>query len=225
VRDGLKRRAAERALELVRDGMTVGIGTGTTARFFIEGLGRLASDGVRVRGVATSVRSAALARSAGLDVLDDVEGALDLAVDGADEIDPAMNLIKGRGGALTREKLVASSSARFVVIADSSKLVPRLGAGVLPVEIVPFMWRRTAARVEALGLSVRVRAVRGAPYVTDNGNWILDATCAGGIEDAPALAAALKSQPGVVEHGLFLGLVRACIVAGDDGITTLGDLG
>lgn len=223
MRDELKRQAAERALLLVRDGMTLGIGTGTTVEFFIEGLGRLAASGMRFRSIATSVRSAELGRSVGVDVRDEMDGTIDLAVDGADEIAPDLGLIKGHGGALLREKLVASAADRFVVIADATKLVDRLGRGPLPVEVVPFMWRRTAARLQALGLSVALREAGGAPYVTDNGNWIVDTSSPGGIADAPALATALKAELGVVEHGLFLGIARAAIVAGEDGVTTLGE--
>lgn len=225
VSDELKRQAAEAALGLVRDGMTIGIGTGTTARFFVDGLGRLVAEGLRVRGIATSVRSAELAHAAGLELVDDVDGRVDLAVDGADEIAPDLGLIKGRGGALLREKLVAAAADRFVVIADSTKLVPRLGVTVrLPVEVVPFLWRRTAARLEALGLGVELRIEDGEPYVTDNGNRILDTSAPAGIDDPAALAAAIKGQLGVVEHGLFLGLADGCIVAGEDGVTALGHM-
>jgi ribose 5-phosphate isomerase A len=222
VRDELKRQSAECALRMVGDGMTIGIGTGTTARFFVEGLGRLIAEGMRLRGIATSVHSAELARAAGLELVEDVDGPIDLAVDGADEIAPDLGLIKGRGGALLREKLVAAAADQFVIIADSSKLVPRLGVGVLPVEVVPFLWRQTAARLESLGLRVELRMEDGRPYVTDNGNRIVDTTVPGGIDDSAALAASLKAQLGVVEHGLFLGLADGCIVAGEDGITTMG---
>lgn len=224
-RDELKRLAAERALELVSDGMTIGIGSGTTARFFIEGLGRLVAGGMRLRGLPSSERSAELARTAGVPLMADAEGRLDLAVDGADEVAPDLGLIKGAGGALLREKLVASAAARFVVIADDSKLVDRLGVGVLPVEVVRFMWRATASRLEALGVEWTLRGGESEPYVTDNGNVILDVTVAGGIADAAGLASTLKAQLGVVEHGLFLGMASACIVASEDGVRVLGSVG
>jgi ribose 5-phosphate isomerase A len=223
-RERLKRQAAERALDLVRDGMTVGIGTGTTARFFIEGLGRKVAQGLQVRGIPTSERSAELARAAGVPVVHDLDGRLDLAVDGADEIAPDLSLVKGRGGALVREKLVACAAQRFVVIADDSKLVPRLGQGLLPVEVVPFLWRETARRIAALGLSWELRGGAESPFVTDNGNLVLDLTCPHGIDDLAGLAAELKAKLGVVDHGLFLGLASGCIVAGESGIRLLGDV-
>jgi ribose 5-phosphate isomerase A len=227
-RDELKRAAAERALELVRDGMTIGIGTGTTARFFIEGLGRLVAGGMLLRGLPTSERSAQLAREARVPLIEEPDREqglrLDLAVDGADEVAPDLGLIKGRGGALLREKLVASAADRFIVIADDSKLVSRLGQGVLPVEVVPFLWRSTAARLEELGLSWSVRGGEEAPYVTDNANLILDVSLAGGILDPPSLASALKAQLGIVEHGLFLGITTACIVASEQGVRVLGQI-
>src|SRR5207302_5836022 len=136
--DELKQAAAEKALELVRDGMLVGLGSGSTARYFTEGVGRLVADGMRVRGVPTSRATAALAAELGIPVVEDLVGAIDLAVDGADEVDPILGLIKGRGGALFREKLVAAAAKRFVAVVDESKVVDRLGRGVLPVEVLPF---------------------------------------------------------------------------------------
>jgi ribose 5-phosphate isomerase A len=221
-RDRLKQKAAERALELVRDGMSIGIGTGTTARFFIQGLGRLVAGGMRLRGLPTSERSAQLARSAGVPLLDDLDGQLDLAIDGADEIAPDMDLIKGRGGALLREKLVATAARHFVVIADDSKLVSQLGLGLLPVEVVPYLWHQTAARLAGMGLTWKLRGGVEHPFVTDNGNLILDVASEGGIGDPRGLAAELKAQLGVVEHGLFLGIARGCLVAGEDGVRILG---
>jgi ribose 5-phosphate isomerase A len=212
----LKRAAARRALELVAPGMTLGLGTGTTAHYFIEGL-----SGMRVAAVATSVASEALAREAGVEVLDNFAGTLDLAVDGADEIDPALRLIKGHGGALFREKMVAAAARRFVVIADRSKLVDRIGRTYLPVEVAPFLWRRTAAR---LGAPWTLRGGEAAPFRTDNGNLVLDLTFAGGIADPERTAAELKAVTGVLEHGLFLGLTSAAIVASPSGIEVLGTL-
>ncbi|HEX4211807.1 MAG TPA: ribose-5-phosphate isomerase RpiA [Candidatus Dormibacteraeota bacterium] len=219
-----KRVAAEHALTLVRDGMRIGIGTGSTARYFIEGMGRLVGQGMSLRGLPTSELSAELARSADVPLLDASDACLDLAVDGADEVDPELRLIKGRGGALLREKLVASAADRFVVIVDETKLVDRLGRGRLPVEIVPFLWHLTAQRIEALGLSWELRGGREKPFVTDNGNLILDVRGEGQITDPEALGARLENQLGVVEHGLFMGLARACIVAGPGGLRVLGGL-
>jgi ribose 5-phosphate isomerase A len=217
--DALKRAAAERALELVAPGMALGIGTGTTAHYFIEGL-----RGLRVAAVATSRASADLAREAGVELLDDLGGPLDLAVDGADEIDPELRLVKGHGGALFREKMVAMAARRFVVIADTSKLVERLGATYVPVEVAPFLWRRTAARLEALCAGCALRGGEATPFRTDNGNLVVDLTFAGGLTDPAATAAALKATTGVLEHGLFLGMVRGAIVAGPAGIEVLGTL-
>src|SRR2546422_4610992 len=149
--DELKRAAAEKALELVQDGMLVGLGSGSTARYFTEGVGRLVSEGMKVRGVPTSRATAELAALVGIPILTELVGPIDLAVDGADEVDPELNLIKGRGGALFREKLVAAAAKRFVVVVDASKAVPKLGVGVLPVEVLPFLWRSTAGGRASLG--------------------------------------------------------------------------
>jgi ribose 5-phosphate isomerase A len=217
--DAGKAAAAARALELVRPGMLIGIGTGSTARFFIDGL-----RGRDVVVVPTSEASATRARSIGLTVTYAPDRRLDLAVDGADEIDPELRLIKGRGGALFREKLVALYARRFVVIADDSKLVDRLGVGVLPVEILPFLWIETAHRLEAFDCAWRVRGGQETPYITDNGNWILDLAFPSGIADPEGLAFALKETPGVLEHGLFIDVTRAAIVGGPAGVQVLGDL-
>lgn len=215
--DDLKRAAAEKALELVRDGMLLGLGSGTTVRYFTEGVGRLVADGMKVRGVPTSRATAELAAANGIAVLEEIVGQIDLAVDGADEVDGALNLIKGAGGALFREKLVAAASRRFVVVVDESKVVERLGVGVLPVEVLPFLWRTTAERLAELCSGLKVRGGEEAPYVTDNGNLILDLSFAEGIQDATALGARLKAETGVVEHGLFIEMAGECIVAGVDG--------
>ncbi len=220
--DELKRAAAEKALELVQDGMLLGLGTGSTARHFVEGVGRLVSDGMRLRAVPTSRETAELAASIGIPILTELVGQIDLAVDGADEVDPALNLVKGRGGALFREKLVAAASRRFVVIVDPSKMVDQLGGGVLPVEVLPFLWRTTADRLAALGLSLTVRGGEESPYVTDNGNIVLDVTVPGGIPDPSTLGRDLKQITGVVEHGLFVGMTDTCIVAEADGPRTIG---
>ena len=220
--EALKRAAAEKALELVRDGMLVGLGSGSTVRYFTEGVGRLVADGMRVRGVPTSRATAALAAELGIPVVEDLVGAIDLAVDGADEVDPTLGLIKGRGGALFREKLVAAAAKRFVAVVDESKVVDRLGSGALPVEVLPFLWRTTAERLARLCTGLKVRGGEEEPYVTDNGNLILDLSFEAGIEDSAELALALKGSVGVVEHGLFLGLTDSCIVAGAEGPRVLG---
>src|SRR5206468_1407057 len=220
--DELKQAAAEKALELVQDGMLVGLGSGTTARFFTEGVGRLVAQGMKLRGVPSSRATAALAAEHGIPIVTELVGQIDLTVDGADEVDPALNLVKGRGGALFREKLVAAASKRFVVVVDESKLVKQLGAGVLPVEVLPFLWRSTAERLTALGLSLVIRGGEETPYVTDNGNVILDVTVAEGIKNPAELALELKQVTGVVEHGLFVGMTDTVIVAGPDGPKAIG---
>jgi ribose 5-phosphate isomerase A len=220
--DEYKKAAAEKAVELVQDGMLVGLGSGSTARYFTEGVGRLVADGMKVRGVPTSRATAELAAENGIPVVTELVGAIDIAVDGADEVDQALNLIKGRGGALFREKLVAAASKRFVVVVDESKIVKKLGAGVLPVEVLPFLWRTTAERLAALGASLKVRGGEETPYITDNGNLILDLTFEGGVTDATGTADSLKKTIGVVEHGLFIGMTDTCIVAGPDGPLVVG---
>jgi ribose 5-phosphate isomerase A len=220
--DDLKQAAAQKALELVQDGMFVGLGTGTTARYFVEGIGRLVAGGMKVRGVPTSRATAELAAELGIPIVTEIVGQIDLAVDGADEVDPALNLIKGRGGALFREKLVAAAAKRFVVVVDESKLVKELGAVVLPVEVLPFLWRTTAERLTARGFSLVVRGGEETPFVTDNGNLILDLTVEGGIKKPALLGDQLKNTLGVVEHGLFVGMTDTVIVAGPDGPRAIG---
>jgi ribose 5-phosphate isomerase A len=220
-RDEQKRAAAELALDSVESGMLLGIGSGSTARFFIEGLARRAAEGLRVTAVATSEESARMTAEAGIPVLDDIERPIDLAVDGADEIDPALNLLKGHGGALFREKLVAVAALRFLVIADESKLVQRLGQTYVPVEVLPFLWRQTAERLGGLGPSWALRGGVDAPYRTDNGSLIVDLTFDGGLSDPERTAALIKSITGVLEHGLFLGLASTCLVAGPEGVRVL----
>ena len=223
--DALKGAAAARALELVQPGMLIGLGTGSTARYFVEGIGRLVAQGVPLTGVPTSRATAERARQLGIRTTAELVQPIDLAVDGADEVDPCLDLIKGRGGALTREKLVATAARTFVVVVDESKLVERLGRGTLPVEVVPFLWRTTASRLRALGARCQLRQRGSQPYLTDNGNLILDLRFREPIVDAADLAARLKATVGVVEHGLFLGLACACIVAGEAGVRVIGSLG
>jgi ribose 5-phosphate isomerase A len=216
-----KRAAAERALELVRPGMIVGLGTGSTARYFIDGLGRRVREGFAVKAVVTSDESRRLAEAAAIPIADRIDGGLDLAVDGADEIDPAVNCIKGRGGALLREKIVAHASRRFVLVADESKLVGRLGRGPVPIEILPFLWEATSRSVESLGGRPELRLAAGEPYRSDNGNLVLDTTF--GAVDA-ALGLALHGIPGVIEHGLFFGMAKAAIIGSATGIRVMGEL-
>ena len=222
--DAHKRAAADKALELVREGMLLGLGSGSTARYFTEGVGRLVAEGMKIMAVPTSRATAELAAENGIPIVTELVGQIDLAVDGADEVDQALNLIKGRGGALFREKLVATAAKRFVVVVDESKIVKQLGVGVLPVEVLPFLWRTTAVRLAALATSLTVRGGEETPFITDNGNLVLDLMIEGGITDAPALASALKATTGVVEHGLFIGMTDTCIASGPDGPLAVGRL-
>ena len=216
-----KQAAAERALELIRPGTIIGLGTGTTARYFIEALARKVRDGLRVQAVVTSLESKAQAEAAGIRTIERIDGGIDLAVDGADEIDPAVNCVKGRGGALLREKIVAHASRRFVLIADESKLVGRLGRGPVPIEILPFLWEATSRSIESLGGRPELRMGAGKPVRTDNGNLILDTGF--GAVDA-GLGASLHAIPGVIEHGLFFGMARAAIIGCATGVRILGEL-
>ena len=225
--DDLKRRAAAAALDYVQDGMRIGLGTGSTAAHFIALLGERVARGLEVLAVPTSESTARLAREAGvrLTSLDDAP-ELDLDVDGADEIGPGLALIKGGGGALLREKIVAYASARMIVIADSGKRVDELGAFPLPIEVIPFGLTATALAVEQaaleLGLSVAidVRQQGKGPFVSDSGNRILDASF-GRIPDPEALADRLAQIPGVVEHGLFLGIADLALIATPEDVSVL----
>jgi ribose 5-phosphate isomerase A len=219
-----KKAAAEKALELVQDGMLLGLGSGSTARYFTEGVGRLVASGMKLRGVPTSRATAELAAANGITIVQELVGPIDLAVDGADEVDPVLNVIKGRGGAMSREKLVAAAAKRFIVVVDESKLVKQLGVGVVPVEVLSFLWRTTAERLIALGASLTMRGGEEAPYITDNGNLILDLMVEGGIKDPGGFGDSVKKTTGVVEHGLFVGLTDTCIVAGPDGPRMIGRL-
>lgn len=227
--DAQKQRAAETALDYVRPGMTLGLGTGSTAAKFVALVGARVADGLDVVCVPTSEATRKQAESLGirLATLDETP-RLDLTVDGADELNGKLQLIKGGGGALLREKIVAAASERMAVIADAGKLVEPLGAFPLPVEIDRFGIRATQARIERAAREagcegeIALRSDDGRAFVTDGGNFILD--CAfGSIPDAEALGAALSALPGVVEHGLFLGLASAAIVAGPDGVHIIGE--
>jgi ribose 5-phosphate isomerase A len=223
----LKRRAAEAALAHVEDGMRVGLGSGSTAQLFVTLLGQRVAEGLDVAGVPTSEGTARVARQAGvpLTTLEETP-ELDLDVDGADEIGPGLALIKGGGGCLLREKIVAAASARMIVIADAGKRVAKLGAFPLPIEAVPFGLTATVLAVERvaveLGLpaAIDLRRRGGEPFVTDNGNRILDASF-GLIPDPEALADRLADIPGIAEHGLFLGFADLALIASPDGVAAI----
>ncbi|PYX28611.1 MAG: ribose 5-phosphate isomerase A [Acidobacteria bacterium] len=211
--DQEKEAAARASLRFIRDGQVVGLGTGSTAAFFIRLLGEQVRDGLRIRGIPTSVRSKELALSLGIP-LTTLEECQEIAVtvDGADEVDPELRLIKGGGGALLREKVVASATRQLVIVADATKRVPVLGKFPLPVEVIQFAQALVAKRIAALGAEVRLRAESGIPFVTDENNHILDCHF-GEIPDADGLARQLSDMPGVVEHGLFIGMVSTALFA------------
>jgi ribose 5-phosphate isomerase A len=222
--DGWKQAAGMAAAELVEDGMLLGIGSGSTAAWLIQALAGRMQAGLRIAGaVPTSRASAELAISLGIPLTDlDSHPALDLVIDGADEIDPRLNLIKGGGGALLREKVVASASRRFIVIADRTKLVTQLGRMMpLPVEVVPFAKTPAFRRLEALGAQVNVREAAGQLFITDNGNVILDCAFPEGIADPHALHACIKEIVGVVETGLFLNMATQAIIGGPAGVVVI----
>jgi ribose 5-phosphate isomerase A len=221
--EAFKAQVARAALSHVRDGMRVGLGTGTTTRHFLEALaGALKAGKLKdVRGVATSRATAGLAEALGIPLEPLSPEGVDLAVDGADEVAPDLSLIKGGGGALLGEKIVENAARRFVVIADYTKRVPVLGTRFsLPVEIVPFGAERTLAEIAALGGKPALRGKEGTPYVTDHGHWIADVDF-GPIGDPAGLDALLKAIPGVVETGLFVGMADLAYLAGPGGIEVL----
>lgn len=214
-KNDLEKEAAARAsLQFIQDGQVVGLGTGSTAAYFIQLLAEKVKDGLRVRGIPTSIRSRELAQSLGipLTTLDECQ-EIAVTVDGADEVDPQLRLIKGGGGAMLREKIVASATKQLVIVADASKQVPMLGKFPLPVEVIRFAQALVAKRITALGAAVSVRKNDdGTPYVTDENNYILDCRF-GQIRDADTLARELSEMPGVVEHGLFIGMASVVLFA------------
>ena len=223
--------SSARAVDFIADGMRVGLGTGSTAAWMVRCLGeRVRSEGLTLQAVATSERTADLARAEGIAVVTLAEaGWLDLTIDGADEFDPELNLIKGGGGALLREKIVAAASDRMIVITDAAKDVQKLGAFPLPVEVTPFGWQasRTLIRTLLDGMDVQAREITlrmagDAAFVTDEGNRILDLHL-GAIGDARQLALALNQVPGVVENGLFIDICDVVIIGHSDGRVDLRD--
>lgn len=229
----IKRLAAEKAIEFVEDGMRIGLGTGSTAEQFVELLAERVDEGLKIVGVPTSEATRLQAERLGipLTTLED-EPFLDLTVDGADEVDDQLRLIKGGGGALLREKIVATSSERMIVIADESKSVATLGTFPLPLEVVQFGWNATRDMVEMMaadaschGEIARRMKPDGTPFVTDNGNFILDCEF-GSIPEPEALDDALKLIPGVVENGMFIGIADVAIFASEEGVRVIAaDLG
>ena len=216
--DLLKKAAAERALEFIHDNSVVGLGTGSTIRYLLEGLANRVKEGLRIRGVPTSKATAAMATQMGIPIFqDEDEWTIDVTVDGADQVDPHFNLIKGGGGALLREKIVAKAARKFIVIVDAGKQVSALGSSFpLPVEIVPFGWPHTARLLTRLGFQAALRKKNGSVVVTDNGNYILD-LAPKEISNPSELAVRLNQIPGVVENGLFTGMTSTLIVGKEQG--------
>jgi ribose 5-phosphate isomerase A len=217
-----KEAAGRAAAKLVRDGDIVGLGTGSTAYFAVVALGERVKSGLKIIGIPTSVQTADLARQVGIPLTTlDEHPEIDITIDGADEVDPRLNLIKGGGGALLREKVVASVTKKIVVVADSGKIVPALGKFPLPVEIISFARTVVEKKIVSLGASSKLRTKPdGSPFLTDNGNQILDCSF-GKIADPPALALTLSNTPGIVEHGLFIGLASVALVGRGDRVEEL----
>jgi ribose 5-phosphate isomerase A len=221
--DHLKKAAALKASEFVRDGMVVGLGTGSTAKHLLVALGEQVKAGMKLRGVPTSQETAVLAKQAGIPLIDaENRWEIDVAIDGADQVDPRFNLIKGGGGALLKEKIVAASAKQFIVMVDHTKQVPVLGGAFpLPIEVIPFGWGSTAREIQALTKSrVVLRERHGAPFRTEAGNLIVDVHI-DRISQPGELETALNLIPGVVETGLFVGRTNVLIVGTPQGVHTL----
>ena len=213
-----KKAVGEYAVRFIQQDMVVGIGTGSTVYWFIEALGRKVKEGLHIKAVPTSTRSKEQAAQSGIPllVLNDVS-SIDITIDGADEIDHELNVIKGGGGALLQEKMVAAASGKLIIIADYSKYVTQLGAVPLPVEVVPYGWKQVQRKIQHYySTEVRLRMQENKPYITDHGHYILDCHF-GSIPDASSLSKELHNIPGVVEHGLFIHMVYAAVIGKEDG--------
>jgi ribose 5-phosphate isomerase A len=215
-----KKNAADRAVTFIESGMTVGLGTGSTAYWAIERIGqRVSQEGLRIKAIATSIRSEEQARQLGIPIFPFADlGNIDITIDGADEADPRLNLIKGGGGALLREKIVASNSNRLIIVADESKIVKHLGKFPLPVEIAIFGWEKTIHKLQALGCSPNLRQEDQQPFLTDNGNYIIDCSF-GEIADPAKLHEQINAIVGVMENGLFIHMASTLVAGYEDGRT------
>ncbi len=220
--DIAKEAAAKKALEFVQDGMVLGLGTGSTAVFFIKHLIERCKHGLKIEAVCTSFASQKMAAEGGISILDiNTLSALDLTIDGADEIDPKKRLIKGAGGALVREKIVATMSREMIVISDESKLVEKLGIHPLPVEILPFGAKATERHIEDLGLEGKWRESSGEKYITDNQNWIFDIHFSTPPSSPESIHQSLIALPGVIDTGFFFHLAKRCVIGKQDGTTQI----
>ena len=219
----MKKLAAEKAVEYVEDGMTLGLGTGSTVEYALKKLGEKVKGGLKVKGIPTSMHTRKLAKKYKIPFTSLEENPeIDLTIDGADEVDSNLNLIKGGGGALTREKIIASNSKKEIIIVDDSKVVKALGIDCpLPVEVVKFGWQSTKKALEKFGCTVELRKIMDEPFITDNSNYILDCDFEH-IAEPEQMEKDINNIPGVVENGLFIGLVDEVIVGSKQGIMTLG---
>lgn len=215
----VKKLAAEKAMDYIKDGMTLGLGTGSTAYWAILGVGELVKKGLTVRAVATSVQSETLAREAGIPIVPfgDIDH-IDLTIDGADEVDKKLNLIKGGGGALLREKIVAAATLFYIIIVDEGKQVSRLGKFPLPVEVAPFGWELTRLKLEKLGCTTLLRMADNKTFLTDNGHYIIDCSF-GSIPDPALLHEQINAITGVMDNGLFINMADLVIIGCADGVT------
>lgn len=212
-----KKLTGEKAAEYIEDGMIIGLGTGSTAYYAIKKVGEMVRNGLKVKAVPTSKETAELAKEEGIELVELAEvESLDLTIDGADEVDPDFNLIKGGGGALLREKIVASATDKLIIVVDESKLVEHLGAFPLPVEITPFSWQYTQKMIEKFSCRSEIRKEDGEIFVTDNDNYILDCNF-GKIEDPVKITVELNKLPGVVENGIFAEMAEIVVVGYNDG--------
>lgn len=218
----MKKLAAEKAVKYVKDGMIVGLGTGSTTEYALKKLGELIKDGLNIKGIPTSMHTRKIAKEQNIPLTTMEENPeIDLTIDGADEVDSHLNVIKGGGGALTREKIIAYHSKKEIIIVDDSKVVKALGIDCpLPVEVVKFGWQSTKKTLEKFGCTAELRKIMNEPYITDNSNYILDCDFER-IAEPEQLEKDINSIPGVVENGLFIGLVDEAIVGSKQGIKTL----